>query len=138
MAAKGTSKVKAAKSKKLDLPCYFCGGALRKDNAWFEIHDQELPPFRGKPLVRFNEHGGKEGCGGLAYPGNGEAIVGDGRWQDYERVVLFAHTGCGPDIGYNFSFDRLGEDWEKHLREKVWWSPGISDALETARRTMAK
>lgn len=131
-------KAKAAKPKKLDLPCYFCGAALRKDDAWVEIHDQEQPPLHGKPLVRFNEHGGKEERGSLAYPGNGEALVADGRWRATAPVVLFAHTKCGPDLGYNFSFDRLGEEWEEHLREKLWWSPAILDALETARRAMAK
>jgi hypothetical protein len=125
------------KSKKLELNCYFCGGALRPDNAWFEIHDQELAPFRGKAQVRFNEHGGKEECGSLAYPGNGEAIVEEGKWQDYARVVLFAHTECGPDIGYNFSFDRLDENWDKHLRGKTWWCSEISEALEIARSAMA-
>jgi hypothetical protein len=138
MASKGTPKKKTLKPKKLDLPCYFCGGALRKGDAWFEIHDQELPPYHGKPAIRFNEHGGKEECGGLAYPGSGEALVADRRWRDYARVVVFAHTKCGPDIGYNFSFDRLNENWEQHLREKVWWSPVISEALEIARSAMAE
>src|SRR5467141_1267898 len=98
-------------SKTLKLKCYFCGGLLKLDNSFFEIYDQELPPFR-KPQVRFNEHGGKEERGGLTYPGNGDAIVLDGQWQSFNRVVLFTHTNCGPDAGYAFSFDRLDEAWD--------------------------
>ena len=121
--------------KTLNLKCYFCGGALKQDNAWFEIYDQELPPFQ-KPQVRFNEHGGKEERGGLAYPGNGDAIVADGQWKNFDRVVLFTHTECGPDVGYAFSFDRLGEDWDEHLQGKSWWCHAIADALEIARKAM--
>ncbi|SRR5258707_9114608 len=124
------------KPKTLKLNCYFCGGALKPDNAWFEIHDQETVPYT-KEHVRFNQHGGKELYGSLAYPGNGESLVQDGKWQNFNHVVLFAHTECGPDIGYNFSFDRLDENWDKHLREKVWWWPGISEALRDARSAMS-
>src|SRR5438046_3003169 len=53
--------------------------------------------------------------------------------RNYGHVVLFAHTECGPDIGYNFSFDRLDENWDKHLREKAGWWPGISEALRERR-----
>lgn|GEM_PF-3139882 len=121
--------------KTLKLKCYFCGGALKPENAWFEICDQELPPFR-KPQVRFNEHGGKEERGGLAYPGNGDAIVADGQWESFNCVILFTHTECGPDVGYSFSFDRLGENWDEHLKEKVWWSPAIPEFLKIARYEM--
>jgi len=124
--------------KTLPLICYFCGGKLRTDNGWFEIYDQELPPFRAKPRVRFNRHHGREEYGSLAYPGNGEALVSEGRWNRFQPVVVFAHTECGPDIGYNFSFDRLNEDWDKHLRGKVWFSLAIPDALRTARSAMAQ
>jgi hypothetical protein len=120
----------------LKLKCYFCGGSLKTNDAFFEIYDQEIKPFNGKPGVRFNEHGGKELSGPLAYPGNGQGLVQDGRWRDYERVVLFTHTRCGPDCGYAFAFDRLGEHWEEHLQTKVWWPGVISEALETARNAM--
>ncbi len=56
------------KPKTRKLKCYFCGGALRSDNAWFEIHDQETAPFHSEH-IRFNQHGGKELYGALAYPG---------------------------------------------------------------------
>jgi hypothetical protein len=124
------------KTKALKLKCYFCGGSLKTNDSWFEIYDQEMKPFHGKPGVRFNEHGGKELHGSLTYPGNGEAIVLDGRWSGFSRVVLFTHTKCGPDCGYPFSFDRLGEDWDRHLQGKVWWSGAIAEALETARKSM--
>ena len=120
------------KPKTRKLKCYFCGGALRSDNAWFEIHDQETAPFHSEH-IRFNQHGGKELYGALAYPGNGESLVEAGKWRNYSHVVLFAHTECGPDIGYNFSFDRLDENWDKHLREKAGWWPGISEALRERR-----
>ncbi len=120
-------------SKKLALNCYFCGGALRSDDAHFEIFDQEQPPFSSDRTkhVRVNEHGRKELYGALDYPGNGE-----GTWKNFERVVLFAHTKCGPDAGYHFTFDRLGEDWDRHLREKTWHTIGISNALAIARKAM--
>lgn len=120
----------------LKLPCYFCGGPLRRDNAWFEIHDQELPPFRCSDYIKFNQHGGKELYGELAYPGNGDWAVQSKRWHDFVRVVLFAHTECGPDVGYNFSFDRLAENWDRHLKGKVWWCFEIPEALKIARSAM--
>jgi hypothetical protein len=125
------------KPRALDLYCYFCGGRLKSDNAWFEVHDQELPPFH-KPLVRFNQHGGKEERGALAYPGNGENLALQGEWSSSNLVVLFAHTECGPDIGYNFPFERLNEDWDGHLQGKVWWCSVIAEALEIARKAMPR
>jgi hypothetical protein len=118
----------------LKLRCYFCGGNLKAGNAHVEIHDQELPPHRSQTHTRFNEHGGKEERGSLAYPGNGERLCDQGKWNDFERVVLFTHTECGPDGGYHFSFDRLDEDWESHLRSKAWWIPEIDEALTIARK----
>jgi len=117
-------------SKKLALNCYFCGAALRSDDALFEIYDQAQPPFRSDRtnFVRFNRYGGKELYGALAYPGGIEG--------NYRRVVLFAHGGCGPEVGYGFAFDRLGEDWDRHLREKTWYTEEISAALRVARKAM--
>jgi hypothetical protein len=117
-------------SKKLGLKCYFCGAALHSDDAHFEIFDQEQPPFSSNRsnFVRFNEHGGREIYGTLAYPGGIDGA--------FKRVVRFAHTDCGPDVGYNFSFDRLGEDWDRHLREKLWHTEEISAALRVARNAM--
>jgi hypothetical protein len=117
-------------SKKLALNCYFCGGALRSDDALFEIYDQAQPPFQSDRtnFVRFNQHGEQELYGALAYPG---AINGN-----YRRVVLFVHERCGPEVGYGFAFDRLGEDWDRHLREKTWYTEEISAALRVARKAM--
>jgi|ERR1700733_15650954 len=125
--------VKNVASKKLALKCYFCGGALQSDDAHFEIFDQEERPFSSdrKDYVRFNEHGGQELYGALAYPGNGNGI-----WKNYRRVALFAHTGCGPDVGYNFTFDRLDENWDRQLGEKTWYTEGLSEALTVARKAM--
>ena len=117
-------------SKRLALNCYFCGGALHSDDALFEIYDQAQPPFRSDRtnFVRFNRHGEQEVYGALAYPGG---INGT-----YRRVVLFAHQQCGREVGYGFAFDRLGEDWDGHLREKTWYTEEISAALRVARKAM--
>ncbi len=117
-------------SKKLALNCYFCGGALRSDDAHFEIFDQEQPPFSSDRTnyIRFNAHGGKERYGALDYPGNGEG--------NYKTVVVFAHTECGPDAGYHFTFDRLDENWNRQLEEKTWYTDSIADALVIARQAM--
>jgi hypothetical protein len=120
----------AMASKDLDLDCYFCGKALKSDDAYFVICDRELPPFstdRTK-FVRINEHGDEEVYGVISYP--------EGIDKNFERVVLFAHAKCGSDDGYAFSFDRLGEDWDEHLHEKPWWAPVIDVALARARASM--
>jgi hypothetical protein len=117
-------------SKKLALNCYFCGRALSSDDALFEIYDQAQPPFRSDRTnyVRFNQHGRQEIYGALAYPGG---IDGN-----YRRVVLFAHEQCGPEVGYGFAFDRLGEDWDRDLRQKSWYTEEMSAALRVARKAM--
>jgi hypothetical protein len=125
----------AIAGKKLDLKCYFCSAQLRTDNAYFEIYDQEQRPFTSDRTnhVRFNEHGGKEIYGALAYPGNGED-----RWENCTRVVVFAHGSCGPDCGYAFSFDRLGEDWDRQLSGKTWYCDVIGNTLKVAQTAMKK
>jgi hypothetical protein len=116
-------------SKKLDLNCYFCAKPLRSDNAFFEIFDQEQPPFSSdrSEFTRINEDGEKEEYGDLIYPGGGEDE------GNFKTVVLFAHQDCGPETGYYFEFDRLGENWDEHLLEKTWKKPVIFRALATAR-----
>lgn len=100
--------------------------------------DQETATFRSEPAVRFNQHGGKELRGALAYPGNGEDLVARQKWNDFRRLVLFAHTGCEPYFGYNFPFGRLSDlDWGKHLKEKSWWCGAIAEALEIARKAIS-
>lgn len=123
----------------MSLHCYFCGGRLSPDNAWLEIYDQQLPPFRS-PKVRFNRHGGKKERGMLTYPGGGCQIE---KWSGgYERVALFTHTGCGPDVGYSISLEDVAkrlEFWRKHLSEgKVWWCSAIADALKVGREAMLR
>ena len=123
------------RSKTLKLRCYFCGGRLRTDNAFLEVYDQELPPFHNLH-PRFNEHGGQEFYGALTYPENGQYFVREKKWNGCSRVVLFTHAKCGPDIGYAFSFDDLGRDWDEHLQEKGWWCSAIAEGLEIARTAM--
>lgn len=126
--------MKLTRSKQLSLRCYFCGGHLRSNDAHLEIYDQAPP---SSEYVRFNEHGGKEIYGRLAYPGVGEGMVSRGTWTDFQRVVLFTHTDCGPDVGYAIAFHRLNEDdWERHLREKSWWVEAIEESLAVARESL--
>ena len=117
-------------STKLPLNCYFCGRALSSDDALLEIYDQAQPPFSSDRTnyVRLNHHGRQEIYGALAYPGR--------MYGTYKRVVLFAHEQCGPEVGYGFAFDRLDKDWDRHLREKTWYTEEISAALRVARKAM--
>jgi hypothetical protein len=117
-------------STKLRLNCYFCGRELSSDDALLEIYDQAQPPFSSDRTnyVRLNHYGRQEIYGALAYPG---AMDGT-----YRRVVLFAHEGCGPEVGYGFTFDRLGEAWDCHLRGKSWYTEEMSAALRVARKAM--
>jgi hypothetical protein len=119
-------------SKTRALNCYFCSKPLKSNDAQFCIFDQEQPPFTTdrSDFVRVNEHGEKEEYGELIYPGGGEGEV------NYKTVVLFAHTECGPDSGYCFTFDRLGEHWDEHLTEKTWRKAVIFRSLATARNAM--
>ena len=111
------------RSDRLDLDCYFCGAKLIRSSAWLQIYDRAPFQYQGS-LTRFN-YGGREA---LAYPGAGA--------KGWRRVVVFAHTYCGPDCGYNISFDRLHEDdWDEHLREKTWWCPSITEAFNRARKS---
>ena len=111
------------------LLCSFCGKRLAAKNGWLEIYDEEVgPPFRSaRCLPRFTQDGGRDIGGALAYPGKGAGAVDRGEWNGASTVVLFAHTACGPDIGYAIELTRISakDDWDCHLREKVWWTPVI-------------
>jgi hypothetical protein len=119
--------------------CYFCGRDLKPDDAWFEVCDMETAPYRAKTIRCVNPEGGlAEGVeyrGALAYPGSGPWKVQSGMWSGWERALLFAHTACGPDIGYNFKFaDYVAAEakWVAHLREKDWWWCNLPGQIECA------
>jgi hypothetical protein len=112
--------------------CYFCGGRISVKDGFLTFFDQESgPPFKAPTGVRFLPAGGREEYGELAYPGNGEGMVSNGRWRDLLIRAVLCHQRCGPDIGYWFDLERLRRE-HTELRRHVWKKPWAFLELEDA------
>jgi len=127
---KSNAKGKFGKS---GIPCYFCGGPLKKEDGFMEIYEAELPPYK-KPRMRFNRHGGKEEYGALWYPGSPD---GHNYANGYGMVFLFSHADCGPNSGYWMSLKDLKkdpEDWIRQLNQKGWATAEVREVIREIAR----
>ena len=112
--------------------CFFCEKPLTAEDSFLEIYDQEKgPPFNAEQLTRIYS-GVEIPTGDMFYPGSGALIK---TWNSWERIVIYSHAECGPDVGYSIPLYRLNEpDWESHLKAKTWCCEKVIQAIVRTRK----
>lgn len=113
------------------LVCYFCGGRFAKlTDGFLQFGDQEIgPSYKSKPIVVFNQHGGRKEVGAIVYPGHAKACG----WEKEQSIAFVAHADCGPET-YWLSFEQIlqegADHFNRHINQKVWWFLGVPEGLQ--------